>query len=638
MHFKFCLGYSPLIGFSSYMQLLSYFVVCFLALLGLTSHAQTKHTSPDLIEAEISQFRRTGTYAEVEAACHHLAKTYPSHLRCLTIGKTEEGRVIVAMAISRSGALTPDQAHQLRVPVVLAIAGTHAGEIDGKDAGLILVRDMLKQVPANDPLKHQVFLFVPVFNVDGHERPSPYNRPNQNGPGLQGERVTAQRINLNRDWVLGQSSEMNAMLRLINEWDPLLTLDMHVTDGVRYRHDVSLSMSPMFGTDESLQQVADQLLADMMKRLLASGHHPLDFTPVLLDFENPRAGIMRDADAPRFSHVYAVLRNRMGLLVEDHAWSPYAARVKTSKDVLAAALELIAQQGPRLLEIAHQADVNSEKMKSDVVALDWTNMLESGLDIPTGQTDLLGYEYTTHSNAPVVGGRHITYHLNQPTVWRVPVYGDIQPVNEAIVSLPKSGYVIPAGWVSVVLPYLQKHHISYHVLKQPMPGVAVQELQVDPTTMSFESRTFQGRLRTSVTGEWLNAQVNLPQGSLFVPIRQARALLLAHLFEPVAPDSLSRWGLFNTAYEITDHISNHRQLQIAQWMYGQDRRIRERYGEGLHRQLPALRREYQTRMDRDERFQEDPEQRLDFWISRIPYHDPTFNKYPVMRTDLDLHP
>jgi hypothetical protein len=91
--------------------------------------------------------------------------------------------------------------------------------------------------------------------------------------------------------------------------------------------------------------------------------------------------------------------------------------------------------------------------------------------------------------------------------------------------------------------------------------------------------------------------------------------------------------LFNTAYEITDHISNHRQLQIAQWMFSEDRRIRERYGEGLQRKLPALRKEYQVRMDRDERFQEDPEQRMDFWISQIPYHDPTYNKYPVMRTD-----
>jgi hypothetical protein len=612
--------------------------LCVFLTLNIEGRAQTKVNASELFEAEISQFSRTGSYAEVEATCRTFAKNYPNAVRCLTIGHTAEGRAMMALAVSRSGALTPEHARRLGIPVVLAIGGTHAGEIDGKDAGLMLVRDMLKTPAANDPLQHQVFLFVPVFNVDGHERPSPFNRPNQNGPSLQGERVTAQRINLNRDWILGQSSEMNAMLHFISEWDPLLTLDLHVTDGVRFRHDVSLSMSPMFGVDDSLREVADQFSVDMMKRLTADGHRPLDFTPVLLDFENPRAGIMRDADAPRFSHVYAVLRNRIGILVEDHAWDRYAQRVKTSKDVLIAALDLIAQKGPYLLEVARHADENAQAMFSQAVALDWHNMLETGIDLPTGQVALLGYEYTTHADAPVVGGRHITYHLNQPSVWHMPVYGDIQPVNESIVSFPQAGYIIPAGWASVVLPYLQKHNISYHVLTHAMSDVEVQELHVDLDSISFESRTFQGRLRTNVSGEWVNGRTYLPQGSLFVPIRQARALLVAHLLEPVSPDSLSRWGLFNTAYEITDHISNHRQLQIAQWMFTQDRRIRERYGDSLHRKLSALKKEYQIRMDRDERFQEDPEQRMDFWIRQIPYHDPTFNKYPVMRTDHVLVP
>jgi Zinc carboxypeptidase len=604
-----------------------------LALLTAEVSAQAKFDASDLFQAEISQFRRTGPYAEVESACQTLAKNFPDAVRCFSIGRTSEGRSIWALAISRSGALTPSQAKRSGVPVVLAIGGTHAGEIDGKDAGLILIRNLLKNPPPNDPLKQQVFLFVPVFNVDGHERPSPYNRPNQNGPVLQGERVTAQRINLNRDWMLGQTSEMNAMLHLISHWDPLLTLDLHVTDGVRFRHEVSLSMSPMFSADDALHEVSEQFSVDMVARLRAKGLHPLDFTPVLLDFENPRAGIMRDADAPRFSHVYAALRNRIGILVEDHAWDPYIKRVQTSKDVLTAALELIAKQGRDLLKVALQADENAMKLHSEVVALDWQNMLEKGIEIPSGYADLLGYEYTTHNDAPVVGGRHISYHLNQPTTWHVPVYGDIQPINDAIVTLPQAGYVVPAGWVSVVLPYLQKHNINYQVLPQAIHGVSVQELQVDQDSISFETRTFQGRLRTHVSGEWQQSEVSLPQGSLYVPIRQPRGLLAAHLFEPEAPDSLSRWGLFNTAYEITDHISNHRQLQIAQWMYGQDRRIRERYGEKLHRKLSSLRKEYQTRMDRDDRFHDDPDQRLDFWIREIPYHDPTYNKYPVMRVD-----
>ena len=605
--------------------------ICWCA--ALSAGGQTSTPAPLRLAAEISKFQRTGNYAEVEAVCQTLANHYPNVVRCFSTGRSAEGRPIWVMAVSRSGALTPTQAKRLGIPVVLAIAGTHAGEIDGKDAGLMLIRDWLQKPPANDPLRQQVFLFVPVFNVDGHERPSPYNRPNQNGPSLQGERVTAQRINLNRDWILGQSAEMNAMLQLISQWDPLLTLDLHVTDGVRFRHDVSLSMSSMFSSDDVLHEVSEQFLADMMTRLHGKGHHPLDFTPVLLDFENPRAGIMRDADAPRFSHVYAVLRNRLGLLIEDHAWSPYAQRVQTSKDVLMAALELIAKDGRALLKVATQADEHAESMRSETVALDWHNMLEMDIAIPTGYADLLGYEYTTHAEAPIVGGRHITYHLNRPEVWHTPVYGDIQPVNDAIVTLPQGGYIIPAGWASVVLPYLQKHDIAYQVMPRSLKNVDVQVLHVKPENITFESRTFQGRLRTNLFGEWMNAREDLLQGSLYVPARQAHGLLAAHLLEPVAPDSLSRWGLFNTVYEVTDHISNHRQLQIAQWMYREDRRIRQRYGETLHQKLPALRKEYQTRMDRDDRFREDPEQRMDFWIREIPYHDPSYNHYPILRTN-----
>lgn len=594
---------------------------------------QAAKEATDLLQAETSKFRLTGGYAEVETMCQTLAQKYPDSARCFSMGRSSEGRPLWVLAVSRSGALNPAQAKRQGIPVVLAIGGTHAGEIDGKDAGLILIRQWLNTPPSHDPLKQQLLLFVPVFNVDGHERPSPYNRPNQNGPGLQGERVTAQRINLNRDWMLGQSPEMNAMLQLVAQWDPLLTLDLHVTDGVRFRHGVSLSMSSMFSADDALHEVSEQLLSDMMSRLRAKGQHPLDFTPVLLDFENPRAGIMRDADAPRFSHVYAVLRNRIGLLVEHHAWTPYAQRVRTGIDVLTAALELIAKDGRELLKVATNADEHSEKMYSETVALDWHNLLETGVEIPTGQMDLLGYEYTTHLQAPVVGGRHIAYHLNEPVVWRVPVYNDIQPVNDAIVNLPQAGYLIPAGWASVVLPYLQKHHIVYQTLPRSLKSLSVQALEVNSENISFESRTFQGRLRTNVQGEWVDAYADLLAGSLYVPIRQARSLLAAHLLEPVAPDSLSRWGLFNTAYEVTDHISNHRQLQIAQWMYREDRRIRERYGEALHQKLPDLRKEYQTRMDRDDRFKDDPEMRMDFWIKQIPYHDPTFNRYPILRTN-----
>lgn len=107
--------------------------------------AQNKPVTSELLEAEVSQFRRTGPYAEVEATCHRFASTYPETVRCVSIGRTAEGRSIMALVVSHSGALTPDQAQRMKVPVVLAIGGTHAGEMDGKDAGLMVVRDLLKK-------------------------------------------------------------------------------------------------------------------------------------------------------------------------------------------------------------------------------------------------------------------------------------------------------------------------------------------------------------------------------------------------------------------------------------------------------------------------------------------------------------
>jgi len=109
------------------------------------------------LEVETSKYQRTGSYAEVDAMCQSLAKNHPDAVRCFSIGRSAEGRPIWAMAVSRSGTLAPAQAKRLGIPVVLAIGGTHAGEIDGKDAGLMLIRDWLKKPPANDPLRQQIF-------------------------------------------------------------------------------------------------------------------------------------------------------------------------------------------------------------------------------------------------------------------------------------------------------------------------------------------------------------------------------------------------------------------------------------------------------------------------------------------------
>src|SRR6202041_3271264 len=122
-----------------------------------------------------------------------------------------------------------------KVPVLMIQGGIHPGESDGKDAGFMTLRDILRGSVAHRVLERIAILFVPAFNVDGHERFGRWNRPNQNGPEEMGWRTTAQNLNLNRDYMKADTPEMHAMLGLLNAWDPVLYVDMHVTDGANFQ-------------------------------------------------------------------------------------------------------------------------------------------------------------------------------------------------------------------------------------------------------------------------------------------------------------------------------------------------------------------------------------------------------------------
>ena len=602
---------------------------CFLLLVPLAGWGQAVPADPPLV-AEATGFAETGRYDEVERRCRDWPRRYAPWVRCETVGHTAEGRAIRALVASRVTPLHPPS--RKRYPVVLVIAGTHAGEIDGKDAGLILLRRLLDSNAASNPLRHLTLVLVPVFNVDGHENRGRHLRPNQNGPLEQGDRTTAQRINLNRDWMLAQTPEMRAMLALVRRWDPDVTLDLHVTDGIRYRHDVAISHSPLFSPDGDVQTVSDFLLQNMIARLKRRGHQPLDFYPVLNDPEDPSLGMTQEVDSPRFSHVYATLRNRIGYLVEDHAWDSYASRVQTSMATVLAALEIVAEHRDTVLRTLTDADHKALRLPGTTVPLDWYNTADIGPSQSNGRMALQGYRYQVHDQAPVSAGRGITYDVSQHDTWEIPLFNHIRPLAQAMQTLPQSGYLVPAGWASVVAPHLRLHGLTYRVLPHPLSQWSVESMRVQEEDVLYDAKPFQGRLRTQVNGQWKPEKMNVTRGALFVPMAQPHALLAAHLLEPSAPDSLSSWGVFNAAYELSDLIAGHRELELARWMHDQHPQIRTLFGQALFEQLPAWRRTFDERLQQDEAFAADPRARLDFWISKLPPHDPTYNLYPILRT------
>jgi hypothetical protein len=587
------------------------------------------------LKAEQTGFKETGTYEEVERICFQLARDFSSAVRCQSIGQTSEGRNIYSIIASRTGALDPGTAKNKNIPVVLMIAGTHSGEIDGKDAGLILLREWLSTHQKN-PLNELIIAWIPVLNVDGHEDRGRFNRPNQNGPLEQGARTTAQRININRDWILGQSTEVRSVLRWMNRWDPLAIIDLHVTDGLKFRHKVSITLSTEYSVNQTLKNKTAELHQHILNEVTQLGHLPLGFYPQLRDVDNPGAGFLLEADAPRFSHVYAVLRNRIGLLIENYAWNDYATRIQTSKDTISAIAKSIAKQKQQLMQATRLADQQINQWSGAHVGMVWANSLELNTQLMPKFLELQGYRYQVHNDAPVVGGRNITYDETVPEVWRVPFFNEMRAVPESMVNLPHGGYVIPAAWAGLVKPYLIQHGIKFKTLTSSKKSLQLEALRVQPNDVVYDTESFQGRLRTNITGVWQVESIDLYKGALFVPIRQSKALLLAHLLEPFAPDSLSSWGLFNTAYEVSDYMANHRELELIRWMYEKNPKIKDTYGQELFDRLDDIKQSYEKRMLADENFKKDSQARIDFWLSYLPAFDTKLNLYPIYRSAYQL--
>ena len=335
--------------------------------------------------SERSGFQRTGRYEEVIALCQAFARAYPDAVRCDSFGTSAQGRPMQRLVVTRSGAFTPAEAEARGLPVLLAQGGIHAGEIDGKDAGFLLLRQLLEGKAAPGALDEVVLLFVPVFNVDGHENFGPWNRPNQRGPEEMGFRATAQRYNLNRDYVKADSPEMQAMLHLVRRWDPLVTLDLHVTDGAKFRHDISITGEPVHAGDMALREAGRALRDGIAARLAEQGSLPLTFYPSLADDDDPASGFVDSVYPPRFSHGYFVLRNRIGLLAETHSWRTYPERVRATRNTILDTLELLAAHGREWQALATAADARAAQLGGKPVALDY----HATGDVRT--IDFLGY-------------------------------------------------------------------------------------------------------------------------------------------------------------------------------------------------------------------------------------------------------
>ncbi|MDI1250613.1 MAG: M14 family metallopeptidase [Lacunisphaera sp.] len=505
-------------------------------------------------------------------------------------GRTAQGRPLYAVLARRGGA---------GKPVLLAQAGIHSGEIDGKDAGLMLLRDIAFGGKAA-LLDHADFLFVPVFNADGHERASAWNRPNQRGPVHQGWRTTAQNLNLNRDYLKADSPEMQAMLALINRWQPALYLDLHVTDGVDYQYDITFGYNGSAGQFAWSPRVGAWLEASFEPMVSAAltqqGHIP---GPLVFATNNRdlNAGIGAGVAGPRFSQGYGDLRHIAAVLVENHSLKSYKQRVLGTYVLLEAALQSLAAHGAEL-RAAIAADSAARPAQLPV------NWSQAGA--PTTTIDFKGIAYEEYLS-PASGTKEVRW-LGTPMLY--PKL-KVQLARSTLSLARPRAYYVPVTRPDLIAR-LRLHGLAVEALTEGKTARVDLARLVGPKSASAP---YEGRHPVSFERlEWIPADEYYPAGSVRVPTDQPLGDLAMMMLEPACSDSLLAQGFFPEILQRTEYIEGYVVAPLAEKMLAAD---------------PALKAEFEAKLAADPKFAADPTARLQWFYARSPFYDSRYLLYPV---------
>lgn len=579
--------------------------------------------------AEASGYRTTPRYDETMAYIQRVAAAAPRQVKLETFGRSGQGRDLWAVVVSRDGVLDPEglrRAPGPSRPVVLVQNAIHAGEMDGKDSCLALLREIVITRSLARLVDRAVLVIIPVYNADGHERRSRYNRINQNGPEEMGWRTTSTNLNLNRDYMKADAAETRAFLRLFNRWQPDFFVDDHVSDGADYQYDTTYSFNSGPNVFPALARWLKQSFEPYLLKSVGEAGPVIGPYLTFADPNDPAKGALAGHDSPRFSTGYLALQNRPGLLVEMHMLKDYKTRVRGNYELLRAVLEIVNRDADELVRLNREADAATVALPKSGgrVAL----RLEA-----TGETEpyaFRGYR-ATRSLSAVSGTMRVEYG-KEPLTFEIPRQTALTVAHD--VSVP-AAYIVPAQWTAVI-DVLGAHGLTLRRTAKPWSG-EVETYRCE--TVSWSARPFEGRNVVALTdkkpletsGSFVPAaeagappgrcrpvreRLDFPVRSVVVPMDQRAAKVALHFLEPEAPDSAVAWGFFNAIFEQKEYGEPYVLEALATEMMAKD---------------PALKAEFEAKVQGDPAFARSPAARLDFFFRRSPFWDPQQGRYPVGR-------
>jgi len=499
-----------------------------------------------MTRAERSGYRETSRYADVTAFLDTLVGGDRPFVRG-SIGKTVEGRDIPYIVAARPLVRTATSARASGKPIVYVQANIHAGEVEGKEALLALLRDLANARRPN-VLDSIVLIAVPIYNADGNERIGPQDRQRteQNGPELVGQRANASGLDLNRDYIKAEAPETRASLEMFAAWDPDVFVDLHTTNGSY--HGYALTYSPSLSPAAPLAEYTRTLLTELRTRVRArEGFETFDYGNFndagrAAGTDTAHAGWYTYDARPRFGTNYYGLRNRIAILSEAYSHDPFERRIKSTYAFTRQLLSLVAEQRREIRLRQQQAEAPfvargplSVSIRSALPATASAQPVRYEILARTGDSS------RTEAGVPR-GLRRSGEFRTRP----MPVFDRF--VTALTVPSPGS-YLVPAA-DTATLARLRAH------------GITVQRTAGElDTNVSFEGfvvdsiirapRPFQGHVEVRLAGRWRAAPVPVTaQAPYLVDMHQPLALLAAYLLDPQSEDGLTTWNFFDSALAV----------------------------------------------------------------------------------------
>jgi hypothetical protein len=493
--------------------------------------------------AESSNYNRTSSYGDVMAFINGL-RSRNAPLAYGVIGKTTEGRDIPYLIASRPIVRTPEEARRLGRPIVYVNANIHAGEVEGKEALLALVRDLTYQRGPN-VLDSLVLIAVPIYNADGNEKfaDQDVNRREQNGPELVGTRANGQGLDLNRDYVKAEAPETRAALAMFDKWDPDVYVDLHTTDGSF--HGFALTYSPSLNPASYAPGFAGDLTRDTIIPEIRARMHNRGFE--IFDYGNfgrndggdqltdtVKNGWYTYEHTPRYGTNYYGIRGRVSILSEAYSHDPFKRRVASTYAFVQEILSAAARHASQLEQIRSTADNVQEP---DVPIR--SRMTTRPFDAPIPFEVLTRTGDSTRTQAGVPKGIRRTGRFITQVM---PVYDRFEPTLK--VRHPDA-YLVPNDAKIVAL--LGLHGLTVEPFSPAGRNGQLSVFTVDSVITS--ARAFQGHRETRVTGTWStpSAREVAAGGYMVVSATGRFGPLAAYLLEPESDDGLVDWNFFDTS-------------------------------------------------------------------------------------------